>query len=108
MPKGIGKRLSNITGSDTCITKIVTFTLYWVATCVQSVSSKKYQLYWYTIHLVHHKSSLIGGLMSLFGLEWDCSWLFILLTLSNCLQLAFKVHISLSECSASVFLHWGW
>ena len=63
------KGLTNRNGSDTCLHKLSAFTLYWVATCVQSVSSKKYPTYCYTIHLVHHKSSLIGGLMSLFSLE---------------------------------------
>ena len=92
----------------TCILKPSAFTLYWIATCAQSVSSKKYPIYWYTIHLIHHKSSLTGCLISLLGLEWDCTWLFLLLALSNCLQLPFKVCILLPECSPSVFLHGGW
>ena len=52
-----------------CIFKLLAFTLYWVATCVQSVSGKTYPIYCHTIHLKHHKSSLTGGLMSLHGLE---------------------------------------
>ena len=106
LPKGLWKILTNRNIPGTCILKLLSFTLYWVATCVQSVSSKKYPIYSYTIHLIHHKSSLIGGLMSLFSLGWDCTWLFLLLILSNCLWVAFKVCKSLSECSSSVFLHW--
>ena len=39
------RRLTDITGLNTFITKLAAFTLYWVATFVQSVSSKKYQIY---------------------------------------------------------------
>ena len=68
----IGKRHKKLINRDypyTCKTKLLTITLHWVATCVQSTSSKTYSIYYETIHLTLHKSSLTGDLMPLFCLE---------------------------------------
>ena len=49
--------------------KLLSFALYWVATCAVSTSSKLYPSYYQNTDILLYKSSLIGVLISLFGLE---------------------------------------
>ena len=62
--KRLVKRLTNRNGSDACIIKLSAFTLYWMPLVCNLFQARNIIVTQFT--LIHHKSSFIGGLMSLF------------------------------------------